>query len=67
MNLRVGNILKTKRYKVMERVIVEQLEEGNFSLYNEAGQMIEEGFNSQVEAEEFAKDCGFEIVKSFFI
>lgn len=51
----------------MERVIVEQLEEGSFSLYNEAGQMIEEGFNSQVEAEEFAKDCGFEIVKSFFI
>lgn len=51
----------------MEKVVVEQMEDETFSLYNEAGQMVEEGFESQVEAEEFAKDCGFEVVETFFI
>jgi len=58
--------LNTKS-KNMEKVVIEQLEDEGFSIYNEAGQMIEEGFQCQAEAEEFAKDCGFEVVKSFFI
>lgn len=51
----------------MEKVVVEQMEDETFSLYNESGQMVEEGFESQVEAKEFAKDCGFEVVETFFI
>jgi hypothetical protein len=51
----------------MEKVVIEQMEDEGFCIYNEAGQMVEEGFHSQVEAEEFAKDCGFKVVKTFFI
>lgn len=57
----------TKTKNTMEKVVVEQMEDETFSLYNEAGQMVEEGFESQVEAREFAKDCGFEVVETFFI
>jgi hypothetical protein len=58
-------MIKTKN--MTYKVVVEQDEDGTFSLYNEAGQMVEQGFQYQVEAEEFAKDCGFEVVKTFFI
>lgn len=51
----------------MEKVVIEQMEDEKFSLYNEAGQLIEEDFESQVEAKEFAMDCGFEVVETFFI
>jgi len=51
----------------MEKVVIEVGEDDLFSIYNEAGQMIENDFNTRFEAEEFAKDCGFEIVETFFI
>jgi hypothetical protein len=45
-------MIKTK--ETMEKVVIEQMEDEKFSLYNEAGQLIEEGFESQAEAKEFA-------------
>jgi|APGre2960657404_1045060.scaffolds.fasta_scaffold209018_1 hypothetical protein len=51
----------------MEKVVIEVGEDDLFSIYNEAGQLIESDFSTRFEAEEFAKDCGFEIVETFFI
>ena len=42
-------------------------EDGTFSLYNEAGQLIEGDFFTLAEAKEFARDNGFTEVGSFFI
>ena len=42
-------------------------EDGTFSLYNEAGQLIEGEFVTLEEVKAFAKDNGFTEVKTFFI
>lgn len=51
----------------MEKVIIEIGEDNLFSIYNEAGQLVEADFKTRSEAEEFARDNGFIEVNAFFI
>lgn len=51
----------------MEKVIIEIGEDNLFSIYNEAGQLVEADFKTKIEAKEFIKDNGFLEVDTFFI
>ena len=51
----------------MEKVVIEVGEDDLFSIYNEAGQLIESDFSTRSEAEEFAKECDLKVVDAFFI
>jgi hypothetical protein len=64
MSWRVGNMFKKL---TMEKVIIEIGEDNLFSIYNEAGQLVEADFKTRSEAEKFAKDNGFIEVNAFFI
>ena len=46
---------------------IHEAEDGTFSLYNEAGQLIEGDFFTLAEAKAFARDNGFTEVDTFFI
>ena len=64
MSWRVGNMFKNL---TMEKVIIEIGEDNLFSIYNEAGQLVEADFKTRTEAEEFARDNDFIEVNAFFI
>lgn len=50
-----------------EKVRVEQIDDSDFFLVNEAGQTVEDGFEDYDAAEQYALDCGLEVVENFHI
>lgn len=50
-----------------EKVVIEQMEDDLYHIYNEAGQIIEADFDSYEEAKQYANDNNFIVVNSFHI
>ena len=49
----------------MEKVVIEQMSDDLFHIYNEAGQIVEPDFNTHEEATQWAVDNQYEVVDSF--